>query len=170
MKNREKRKFSLLQIFNWNHIYIQFNTERKLSSILRHMFIRLFKHYVKTKVLNFASFHYLNTTWYLYNSCLYRGYYHDKLTAQGTVILPETLIMPEPKARAISMLKAISVPRAVNLSWLFTLHKQLLCLFHWRMLVLTTVKVQIQTFHNKSTKGIYFLIYFDEMSKMNGHK
>ena len=31
-------------------------------------------------------------------------------------------------------------------------------------------KVQIETLYKKSTKGIYFLIQFDEMCKMNSHK
>ena len=44
---------------------------------------------------------------YLYNSYLWIGYYRDLLTAQGTVVLAETVIMPEPQARALSVLKSI---------------------------------------------------------------
>ena len=35
------------------------------------------------------------------------GHYRDLLTVQGTVVLTETLIMPEPQARALSVLKSI---------------------------------------------------------------
>ena len=33
-----------------------------------------------------------------------------------------------------------------------------------------TAEVQKETFFIKSLKAIYFLIHFDEISKMNGHK
>jgi len=45
--------------------------------------------------------------YYLYNSCLCIGHYRDLLTVQGTVVLTETLIMPEPQARAILVLNSI---------------------------------------------------------------
>jgi hypothetical protein len=38
---------------------------------------------------------------------MYIGHYRDLLTAQGTVVLIETVIIPEPQARALSVLKSI---------------------------------------------------------------
>ena len=43
---------------------------------------------------------------YLYNSYWWIGHYRDLLTVQGTVILTEAVIMPEPQARALSVLKS----------------------------------------------------------------
>ena len=44
---------------------------------------------------------------YLYNSYLCIGHYRDLYTAQGTVVLTETVIMPEPQTRALSVLKSM---------------------------------------------------------------
>ena len=45
--------------------------------------------------------------YYLYNSYWWIGNCRDLLIAQGTVVLTEAVIMAEPQARALSVLKSI---------------------------------------------------------------
>ena len=43
----------------------------------------------------------------IYIIVIYIGHNRDLQTAQGTVVLTETLIMPEPQAKTLSVLKSI---------------------------------------------------------------
>ena len=64
---------------------------------------KLLDHFLITKCSYICTFRISSVTKYLYNSYLCVGRYRNLLTAQGTVVLTEVLIMPEPHINALHM-------------------------------------------------------------------